>query len=234
MDESRAADVRRSLDLWADFPVDVLPRPLVLNGPQVLFDGGFNDDDAKMAFLSGAVESEVELAPGVLKLLRAGSSPWNSFSGGPLRITAATAVAGTFSSDRGRARLPAWQLTVSGATRPFIVRDPATAHWWPARWDRSIPREPVEQPSRIDPNGTLLSYVFSGTPLTYGRYTDAEVFETEHAVHVSPSWQWNQPRPETVPLVLAGGLHLDIRLERPLASRVLITSRGQPLTVLPN
>ena len=214
------------------FPIDGISRPLVLNGPQVLFDGGFINGDAKMAFLSGAVESEVELAPGVFELLRAGSSSSNSFSGAPLRITGAAAVLGAFSSDRGMARLPAWELTVGGATRPFIVRDPATAHWWPAGWDESTPREANAQPSRIDSSGTFLSYVFSGTPLHYGRYVGAEVLETEHAVHIIPSWQWNESRPKTVSLALASGLRLNIRLERPLASRVLITAYGQPLTVL--
>lgn len=234
VNDDSVARIRRSLERWTDFPVEERPRPLILNGPQVRFDGGFADGEDKQVFESGAIVADVDLAPGVLDLLRSVSSPSNPFNGTPLRIVEATAVRSRFASDRGRPRLAAWQLTVAGVDRPFIVRDPGVRHWWPADWDESMPRETWEEPSRIYPGGTRLTYAFGGTPWIYGRYVDAEVFETPHAVHVSPNLQWKEPRPRVMNLARAGGLRLDVELDSPLANRVLIASNGQPLTVLPS
>src|SRR5689334_19067541 len=58
-------DTTKVLRLWADFPVDASPRPLVLAGPDVHGPWrGFPDGLAKMAFLSGSFELVTALPAG--------------------------------------------------------------------------------------------------------------------------------------------------------------------------
>src|SRR4051812_40074406 len=46
-----------ALGLWASFPVDAVPRPLVLTGPDVLDPAsGFGSGNGKLAFISGDFE----------------------------------------------------------------------------------------------------------------------------------------------------------------------------------
>ena len=187
----------------------------------------------QIAFLLGAIVSDVELTPGVLDLLRAGCSPFNGTSGAPLHIVEVTPVHARCSSDRGRPRLPAWQVTIDGATRPFVVRDPSVAGWWPAVGEESMPRDSSREIVRIHPGGTRLSFSVSGTAPLHGRYVGADVFETPQAVHVRPTWQRNEPPPKLSSTARVGGLRLDVELTRPLANRVLLSETGQPLTVLP-
>lgn len=54
---------------WSSFPVDEVPRPIVLLDDAVRVEGGFVDDDAKLAWTEGAVEPGVSVPLGVLSRL---------------------------------------------------------------------------------------------------------------------------------------------------------------------
>jgi hypothetical protein len=61
---------RWAVDRWAGFPVDRLPRPLVLTAPAPRVEGGFRSGEAKLAFVTGLVDSIVPVPDAVLAALR--------------------------------------------------------------------------------------------------------------------------------------------------------------------
>ena len=62
---------RAALQLWAKFPADRRPRPLMLLGSRVN-GGGFATSAAKQAFLNGAIDVAVDVPVGVIEELPAG------------------------------------------------------------------------------------------------------------------------------------------------------------------
>ena len=58
---------------WATCPVDAVPRPIVLLEERVRIDGGFIDDESKVAWETGAIESDASVPPAVWGLLPARS-----------------------------------------------------------------------------------------------------------------------------------------------------------------
>lgn len=59
MDKRFAAYLRQArwaVKRWEAFPVDAVPRPLVLAGPGVISERGFRSGEAKDAWLSGRYE----------------------------------------------------------------------------------------------------------------------------------------------------------------------------------
>jgi hypothetical protein len=86
---------RWALQRWEPFPVDRLPRPLVLTGSPFRFERGFRSGEAKLAFLYGDIRAAVPLPDGLLEVLRGGedgppavpgSRRWSS----PLLVTQAS------------------------------------------------------------------------------------------------------------------------------------------------
>lgn len=50
-----------ALQQWAAFPVSSGLRPLILTGPPTRMDHGFRSGEAKLAFLYGDIQTEVQL-----------------------------------------------------------------------------------------------------------------------------------------------------------------------------
>ena len=126
----RPADERRQrvLQPWSKYPVDQVPRPVVLLNDRVL-GGGFASGAAKIAYLSGAFDVAVDIPAAVIESLPRQRS---GFDGAPIAITAAILDAADFETDRGRQRLPAWRLTISGMRTDCAVLEPTFHGWWPA------------------------------------------------------------------------------------------------------
>jgi hypothetical protein len=124
---------RRSaaLQLWSEFPADRVPRPVVLLGSRAS-NSGFATGAAKAAFLSGAIDVAVDVPVGVIEALPRRRS---QFPGSSITVTAATADAADFQTDRGTQRLPAWRLRITGMRTDCLVLDPAIRGWWPGGAD---------------------------------------------------------------------------------------------------
>jgi len=118
---SRAA---AALALWDQFPVEAWPRPLVLTGQTVLFTGGFPSDQAKLAFLQGAVSTTVPVPAGLLDALCPNRDPTLDDT---LLVVGAEPTTDNFPTDRGPKQLPAWTVTLAGIHAPFTVLDPEVA-----------------------------------------------------------------------------------------------------------
>jgi hypothetical protein len=217
-----------ALALWSSFPVDNDPRPLVINDIRVR-SSGFSSGEAKLAYMAGGVESDVDLVPGVMDLLR--PDP-RSFDGPRLRITAADLTVSQFMTDRGPRQLPAWRLTIAGVTGPVMVLDPQVPDWWPSDWDERVSRYEGQNPAAdVAADGRTLTYRFIGAPEYEMNFPSADVHETAAAVMVVPTGQPVEPRPRWSMLV-AAQRQVTVQLTRPLGNRVLINFIGQPVTVL--
>ncbi|GAA1890002.1 hypothetical protein GCM10009687_68310 [Asanoa iriomotensis] len=117
---------------WAAFPVDQVPRPIIVASDGMVDLTGFHSGEGKLAFLGGAISLTAPLpeAPATVAVdlpegrftfpalppddafasLRAQGSPGNvsGATPAPLRVTSVTLGAAEFNTDRGRVRLPAW------------------------------------------------------------------------------------------------------------------------------
>jgi hypothetical protein len=117
---------------WDAFPVDRVPRPIVVVTGGLLEVAGFRSGESKLAFLTGRIELATRLpeAPATVAVdlpegrftfpvlrpdeafasVRAQGSPAIApdSSPAPVRVTSVTLGSAAFSTDRGRLRLPAW------------------------------------------------------------------------------------------------------------------------------
>lgn len=117
--EQATSQAAAALALWDEFPVEASPRPLVLTGQTVLFTGGFPSDQAKLAFLQGAVSTTVPVPAGLLDALCPNRDPTLDDT---LLVVGAEPTTGTFPTDRGPKQLPAWTVTLACIHSPFTVR----------------------------------------------------------------------------------------------------------------
>jgi hypothetical protein len=228
---------RWAVDRWADFPVDQVPRPLVLlHGAEQQMHGGFSSGEAKLAFIRGLVQTAVpvpEAVLGVLRDLPAGTPPADR-GVAPVVITAATPGETEFSTDRGPRVLPAWRLEVEGATGPVWVLDPDMN---PPPWrphEPSIRPRPAPTPSGGDPvahvglgpDGRTLTLRFTGALPIFEQYPRAEVIESPQAVAIVPVAKDVGPRGIRI---LPGHEHqVTVRLDKPLGARVFVDLHGHP------
>lgn len=88
------AGVSDPLEVWNQFPVAEVPRPLVLVGSIARESGGFDSGAAKMAYLDGAVD-ELEALPTDLYEAMC-PRPRPSSSGLRLRVVAVRSVIAPF------------------------------------------------------------------------------------------------------------------------------------------
>jgi hypothetical protein len=166
---------RVALDLWAAFPVNADPRPLVLSGPTVL-EAGFRTNEAKVAYLNGAIRSDVDIPPEVLTALR--PQPRMRRQHPFIRVLAVERSTAEFSTDRGRRSLPAFRVTLEDALEPVFVLDPevAATAWRPP----GVPEFSVST-AVLHADGRSITFAFTGTPRRYEDYPDATVMESETA-----------------------------------------------------
>lgn len=220
-----------ALELWSQFPATATPRPLVLVGPPVMVQGGFDSGEAKIAYMEGAVDASVPLAPGVLDALCPQRS--RAYHGPRLQVTAARRVTAPFLTDRGPRELPAWQVTLGHFDGFVEVLEPATAAqaWRPH--GRDYPRAAGRSLRAVlDEDGLALTLSFVGSPRAYTDYSHAAVRESDTAVLVRPVAVDHD----------AGGIRLlyaerrEVRatLARPLGDRVVISDAGDPVPVTGN
>jgi hypothetical protein len=119
--------------LWARFPVDAVVRPLVFPmGPIAEPPDGYTTDDAKMAggsatftlpatlpVMPATVDGhEILAADKALAMARVtdGTNPGQPITASDVRLGQAE-----FTTDRGPKNLPAWLITIPGATAPIAL-----------------------------------------------------------------------------------------------------------------
>lgn len=213
-------------DRSAAFPVEVAPRPIVLLEARVRIEGGYIDNESKMAWMEGAIASDAPVPPEVLALLptrRQGRAQ------SVLKITGVTAVAAPFRCDRGSRELPAYRLQVTGLQGTCAVLAPEVECWWPV--NEAEHRGPGDV-ATIDDDGVTIHLPAFGGFLT--EFHGAEF--QEHATYVVGRAITSQRRVPTGTAVIAIGVIRKVtgRLTAPLGGRVLLHTSGQPLAVTSN
>jgi hypothetical protein len=225
---------RWAVDRWAEFPVDRVPRPLVLVGPDARPEGGFVSGQAKEAYLYGRFDAAKPVPAAVLALLPARRELPASGRPAlqPLVITEAALSQTEFWTDRGRHVLPAWRLTTDGTTGPIWVLDPETAsrQWTPP--DPPTTPPPALQAPLGDPGARIIlssdhqtaTYAFTGALPCYEEYPRAEVIESDQAVAIVPVAKDVGP---PGPRILPGYTHqVKVKLRKPLGHRVFVDLHG--------
>lgn len=227
---------------WAAFPVDAVPRPLVLTGPSIIDPAsGFANSDDKVAYLSGSFDlmsrlpsaaatadgREVMTAQSALTMLKdagAGNRPTSTH----LQITHVTLGAATFETDRGAQLLPAWIFRLRGVTDPAFVLALPQTQWWPKL---GVPSSQIVSQKAASSRHVTISFV--GAPPGSGpcdaEYT-ADVAESPTAVMVTPR---ALPKPKPTGNYFCNaigyGRTVTVTLSAPLGNRVLLTPAGPPL-----
>jgi hypothetical protein len=242
-----------ALELWASFPADASPRPLVLTGPDVIDPAsGFASGGDKLAYISGSYELTTTLPAGPVtvngqRISSAAEALAELSSGGgvkqpgstPLAITRAELGTGAFPTDRGMRTLPAWSFRFAGVAEPALVLAIPPADRWPRP---GMPTNDDPQGVSISPDGAKATLSFigaaAGTGLCEAEYT-ADVRQGRTAVMISVR-QLPHPTPDPDPGVdpnlamacAAAGYPrtVTVTLQPPLGNRVLIDSHGAPLS----
>ena len=243
---SAASDVA-GLSLWALFPVDAAPRPLVLTGPAIIDPrGGFSSGNDKSAYVSGSFELATALPTGpatiagqpiitagdAFALLRTSAT---GGSKGPVRsslkVTAARLGTATFSTDRGSRTLPAWEFTLAGVAEPAsVLAIPASDRWPRAGMPTYAP--PSER-ATVSTDGRHVTIHFVGANPGSGP-CDAEyapqLTQSSTAVALSARRLPNpQATPNTGCWLIGYDRTVTVALTRPLGNRVLIDPAGAPI-----
>lgn len=216
-----------ALDLgpWLIFPLAENPRPIVLLSSPVRL-GGFVDTASKEAWLTGAVVSDVPLPAGVLELATAGHADGEAST--LVHISSAGRSEAEFLCDRGPRRLPAYRLASPALLSDCIVLDPEVECWWPPRADWSSARSGFGS-ARVAADDLTIHLPAFGGVLT--QFHHAEFIEYDTCVVGRAITTERQVAPGTVVPAVGIVEHVVGHLKRPLAARVLLDSRGQPLAV---
>jgi hypothetical protein len=211
---------------WEAFPVDRVPRPLVVLGETAHARNGFRSQRAKRAFHNGWIEPRVSVPDAVLETL-------GQQSGRPERepaivITAAERCAVEQRTDRGPRWLPGWELRSDQTLGPIVVLDPEVIAeaWAPPEPGPPPPAvaEPGHAPVRGEADGRSLTYRFMGALPNYEHYPSAEVIESPQAVAVVP--QAEDIGPPGARIAPGFGHRITVTLEEPLGARVLVDLHG--------
>lgn len=229
---------------WAAFPVNAVPRPLVLTGSSIIDPAsGFANGDDKVAYVSGGFDltsrlpsatatadgRKVMTAESALTLLKdagAGNRPASTH----LQITRVNLGAATFDTDRGPQLLPAWIFRLRGVTDPAFVLALPQAQWWPRP---GMSASQVINRSAASSDGRHVAISFVGAAPGFGpchaEYT-ADIAESPTAVMVTPR-ALPKPRPTGNYFCNAIGYRrtVTVALSAPLGNRVLLTPAGPPL-----
>lgn len=221
------------LGRWAAFPISQVPRPVVLLGPPVQLGQGFVDGASKLAWLSGSVVADVPLPMGLLELATEGHSEQPAPT--VLHISSFERCEGEFLCDRGLRTLSAYRLSGDGLRDGCIVLDPALECWWPRRAERStlgFETRGGATCAQVEDDDRTIHFPTSGGPLTV--FHHAEFVEYETCVVGRAITTRREVPPGTAVALVRKSKQLIGRLERPLAGRVLLNSRGHPVAVITN
>jgi hypothetical protein len=178
-----------------------------------------------LAWLGGAVVADVPLPVGVLELATARQS--NQRASTVLHIASAERCTAEFLCDRGLRLLPAYRLAASGFRDGCVVLDPDLECWW--RADSSVPGLEAGN-AQVDDDDLTIHFPAFGGVLT--EFHHAEFVEYETCVVGRAVTTEREVAPGTA--IHAVGISQQVigHLERPLAGRVLLNSRGRPLAVV--
>jgi hypothetical protein len=241
-----ASSVRVALNLWSAFPVHAKPRPVVPLGEGVVLDPrtGFPDDSTKIAFEEGRFVLGTALpgSPGTVGHDRI-SSPAGAYgllrsegrSSGikvaPLIIRAVRLRAGTFLTDRGRRRLPAWQFwfkhvakpaSVLALAPPDLFLPPPMQQLGPSGTGNSI-----EDSATADRPGRAIKISFIGAHAGNGpcdaRYSASAVSSSQAVAYTIKTITTPAP-PHTFCSDVGYTRTAVLHLREPLGARVLISS----------
>jgi hypothetical protein len=227
-----------ALAMWADFPVNKTPRPLVLTdydiiGPRT----GFRNVEQKNAYIDGnfVPPSHFPSAPSTaqgypivsardaFEVLRT-AGDGQTLSDTWLVITAMELGSTTFALDRGPRVLPAWLISLRDVADPTVVLAVGrSARYMPA----NIPHVRRIGGARIADDTSLTISFVGGSPDTHDYAAQAVESDTAVAVLIEPT------RLPTGP-TRAVGYRREVRvtLQAPLAARVLIDgTSGAPAAV---
>jgi hypothetical protein len=228
-------DVERelaALAIWAGFPADRSPRPLVLTGSDRVRvpPTGFPDVEHKMAYLAGVIVARCELPATVLEALRTDAHP---YSGEPLVVCSAALGQAEFESDRGPVLLQAWNIAIDDVPGTFVVLDPDVAE---QAWSAGGPLDAGHRGYDVAfgaTDGVAFTLSFIGSPDVYTDY------RPPLRVHTSPgAVVVGLP----VAIDISGGgpralyaqrREVTVELPEPLGGRVLVNPFGLPVPVLP-
>jgi hypothetical protein len=222
-DLHRAAEVAAA---WSEFPVAQVPRPIVfLDTPVHIGDRGFVDEDAKLAWSRGAIESEVAVPDGLMETILEGRS--HSASGGSLVISGVQQCEEMYWCDRGHRALPAYRLRVSGLAQECIVVDPTVEFWWPPRgeWHIYGPGN-----ATVAADDVTVEFPAFGGALTEFHRAEFVEFPTCVVGHVVAS-ERDAPPGRPVPAIGIVSKVIGL-LNAPLEGRVLLFTDGTPVAVL--
>jgi hypothetical protein len=237
-----------ALALWADFPIDHRPRPIVLmsftRGPG----GAPMLEDRTQVLRHAAVVSDVDIPPWLLAALQPDPKPhWQV---DPVRVRSVRQVYPEFRTDRGHRPLPAYRVEFAGprfrpghapspkgegigyppmhALNPDVVR----RLWWPAGLDSSY-RGGLSglPPAVLTDGGRTVRLVLHGSPPEYTDVWVDAVHESRTAVVLVIGGR-TRPGVTAIPLVAVGRVVV-AKLAEPLADRVLLQADGIPIEVVP-
>jgi hypothetical protein len=240
--------VQGALDAWKAFPVDANPRPLILFEAVNAPDGGFPDNDTKLAWESGqfTVGAALPTSPSssagyplisgqaAIDRIAAEATPGPRATK-PLTVTGVTLGSAPFSTDRGMQPLPAWRVTFAGVAHPAQVLAIAQSALFtppPAIAGRGS----AGAVTLVDER-TLQVRIIGKAPGTGPCEANYEVhaYESDHAVALVAR---EIPKPSTTttaPVICSSAAYSQIlmtTIDRPLGNRVAIdgTTRA-PLAV---
>jgi hypothetical protein len=233
-----ADQAQRALRLWVTFPVDAVPRPLVLTGPSVIGPPtGFPDGDTKEAYLSGTLDLPTTFPRGpsnrdgfplidakqAARLLIKGDKMQPART--RLSVTEVRLASAVFDTDRGPRRLPAWLYSLRRVADPVAVLAIApSALFTPPREaarSSSIDASTVAQ----DPRTVIVRFIGgpSQGPCSADYAIDALESHTAVAVQIREVSR-NSSADSSERCASEGHRTVTVRLVTPLGPRVLISA----------
>lgn len=207
-DEVDRQSAARAVARWSQFPVHADPRPIVLLEGALRAEEGFATADAKMAFLTGAIEARKGVPEEVIHLMRR-SQVRARPAPSALRVNAAALAKTTFVTDRGRQTFAAWRVDADDTHGPiWVLAEEVLAHCW----------SPPDASDDVSAGGAG-SRVLSGATLGSG--------DTDLAVDfVGGSKALLDYEAETIENAAAVAVILRERAKRVLAPATAITAAG--------
>jgi hypothetical protein len=237
-----------ALRLWIQFPVDAKPRAIIATNTVVLPDAvsvwlaehrsssaGVFRVTAKLPGRARAhdgypVVSAATAYASLRSAAREAPSPPQTVIGigpDPLRIRAVRLGTGSFATDRGQTRLPAWQFFFAGFAAPGTVL--AVKRTFPAlhfREDTGWIGGSQHTTATISPSGTQVAITFFGAPAGSGpcdqSYT-VDVADSHTAVAFTISAAQPQPTTSVPCATNLTRRTIVATLARPLGARVLVS-----------
>ena len=238
-----------ALRLWARFPIDASPRPVVLTGPAIIDPhSGFPMGDDKSEYVSGRIALATALPSGPASVAGQSIITANAAfallstpptAGGTYPISASLKVidirlgTAVFSTDRGPRSLPTWTFTFAGVAGPANVLAVPAADRWPLAGMPAF--APLSDQATLSADGRHITLHFVGSPPGSGpceaNYV-AHVAQSATAVSLSARALATTKPSANVACSAVGYLRtVTVTLTRALGNRVLIDPNGAPIPI---